>query len=159
MGTFLTILALLLAAGAFIYAWITRQEVNRANRRLDRYNRALYDANDEIRALQEELAAQVANLRGEIARSTGQVLFHPQMSIAEIHAMHPQAEQVLAGFHLGGCSSCATNPGDRLDQLCGSSGIDVTQVVGNLNALFGSNGVSRKGELQLVKIPNIELSL
>ena len=160
MGTFLTIVALLLAIGAFFYAWITRQEIQRANHRLDRYNRALFAANDETRRLREEMAEQIAQLRGDLARSTGRALFTPQMSIREIHALHPQAQEVLAGYHLGGCSSCATNPDDRLDQICRSSGIDVSQVVANLNALFGTNGVSpHNGEVQRVKLPNIELSL
>ncbi len=158
MDTFLIIVALVLAGGAFFYAWITRQEISRANRRLDRYNRALFDANDEIRRLQEEMSMQIAQVRGEIARSTGNLLFTPQMTVREIQAIHPQAQEILAGFHLGGCDSCAVDSNDRLEQICRNSGVDVMQVVSNLNVLAGSNGKSGNG-IERVKLPNIELSL
>lgn len=158
METFLFVVIFILAAGAFLYAWITRQEISRVNRRLDRYNRALFDANDEIRRLQEDLSNQVAQLRGEIARSSGKMMFTPQMSVREIQAMHPQAQEILAGFHLGGCSSCAVDSNDRLDDICRNSGVDVMQVVQNLNLLAGGHDKPANG-VERVKLPNIELSL
>jgi hypothetical protein len=160
MGTFFTVVALIAAAGAFFYAWISRQELAQANRRLDRYNRALFDANDEIRRLSEEQAEQFAQLRGELARLSGRASFSPTMTMREVYALHPQATEILAGYHLGGCSSCAVELDDSLETVCKSSGIEISQMLMNLNALFGANGHShRSTEVQRVKLPNIEFSL
>jgi hypothetical protein len=160
MGTFLAVVALIAAAGAFFYAWISRQELERANRRLDRYNRALFDANDEIRRLSEAQAEHFAQLRAEVARLSGKASFSPAMTLREVYALHPQAQEVLAGYHVGGCSSCAVELDDSLEKVCNASGIDTAQLMMNLNALLGANGHHHAPvEIQRVKLPNIELSL
>lgn len=159
MGTILAVAALLLAAGAALYAWTLQQGLDQATRRLDRYNRALFDANDEIRRLREDHATQLASLRGEVARLSGNVTFEPAMTVREVYAMHPQAQDVLAGFHLGGCSSCAVSLDDRLEQVCHSSGLPVGDVISSLNALFAPNTNGHRGEIQHVKLPNIELNI
>lgn len=159
MGTTLAVIALILAAGALIYAWTLRQGLDQATRRLDRYNRALFDASEEIRRLREDQAQQLATLRGEVARLSGRAAFTPEMTVREIYALHPQAQEVLARFHMGGCSSCAVDLDDRLEQLCRSSGLAVEDVTGALNSLFGVNGNgARNGEIGRVKLPNIEFS-
>jgi hypothetical protein len=160
MGTTLAVVALVLAGVGLVYAWTLSQGLSQATRRLDRYNRALFEASEEIRRLREDHAQQLATVRGAVARVSGQVVFSPDMTVREIYALHPQAQDVLARFHMGGCSSCAINLDDRLEQLCRASGLGVEDVVGTLNGLFGSNenGV-RNGEIQRVKLPNIEFSM
>jgi hypothetical protein len=82
------------------------------------------------------------------------------MTVREAYALHPQAQEVLAGYHLGGCSSCAVSLDDRLEEICQRSGIGVNEIVASLNALFASNGKGQPGrESQRVKLPNIELSI
>jgi hypothetical protein len=160
MGTTLAVVALILAVVGLVYAWTLSHGLAQATRRLDRYNRALFEASEEIRRLREDHAQQLATLRGEVARAAGKAAFSPEMTVREIYAFHPQAQEVLARFHLGGCSSCAINLDDRLDQLCRASGLGVEDVVGALNGLFGSNGNGvRNGEIQRVKLPNVEFSL
>jgi hypothetical protein len=160
MGTTLAVVALLLAVMGLVYAWTLSQGLAQATRRLDRYNRALFEASEEMRRLREDHAQQLATLRGEVARASGKVVFSHEMTVREIYALHPQAQDVLARFHLGGCSSCAINLDDQLDQLCRASGLGVEDIVGTLNGLFGSNGSSfRNGEIQRVKLPNVEFSV
>jgi hypothetical protein len=160
MGTTLAVVALLLAVMGLVYAWTLSQGLAQATRRLDRYNRALFEASEEIRRLREDHAQQLATLRGEVARASGKAVFSHEMTVREIYALHPQAQDVLARFHMGGCSSCAINPDDQLDQLCRASGLGVEDVVGTLNGLLGSNGNSvRNGEIQRVKLPNVEFSV
>jgi hypothetical protein len=160
MGTTIAVIALGLAVVGLVYAWTVRQGLDQATRRLDRYNRALFDASEEIRRLREDHAQQLATLRGEVARLSGRAAFTPEMTVREIHALHPQAQEVLARFHLGGCSSCAVDLDDRIDQICRSSGLAVEDVTGALNGLFGGNGSgARNGEIQRVKLPNVEFSV
>lgn len=160
MGTILGLIALGVAGGALAYAWLLRQDLEKASRRLDRYNRALYEANDEVRQLKEEMADELAQLQATVLRSGGQAAFRPWMTVRQAYALHPQAQEVLAAFHLGGCSSCAVEPDAQLDRICAASGVDVDQVVTTLNGLLPANGSSNPiTEPQPVKLPNLSLEI
>jgi ABC-type transporter Mla subunit MlaD len=152
----LSILALLVSMVALAYAWRLQQELGSVTRRLDRYNKALFDASDELRRLREEAAATSAQLRAEIKRNRGGLLFEPSMTVREAQMLHPQVQQIMAGLHLGGCSSCAVDPDETLAQACADQGRDVTQVVDQLNRLL--HPVAGNGHAP-VKIPNVELNV
>lgn len=162
MGTIVGWLALSVGGLALGYAWKLGQELTTAGRRLDRYNRAIFDATDQIRTLREELANAQAQLRAEMARQNGRLQVHPEMTIREVQALHPQVAQVMAGFHLGGCSSCAVEPDASLSEICATSGTDLTQLTESLNTLLqlsnsqkGANGSTPIP----VRLPNVELTL
>ncbi len=161
MGTGLTIVALLIGLAGLVYAWLVRQDLDKATRRLDRYNRSLYDASDQIRKLEERQAATVAELRAEIARSSGKASFRPSMSVRESYALHPQAQEILAAYHMGGCSSCAVELDDTIAQVCTNAGIEVGQVIGDLNSILAgqqsANGYANGN--QRVKLPNLSLDI
>jgi hypothetical protein len=153
-------LALLIGIVALGYAWRLQQDLARVTRRLDRYNRALYDANDQIRRLEEELADTAVQLRVELGRQQPAALtFTPKMTVRAALAVHPQVEQILAGFHLGGCSSCAVVPDATLTQACREQGRDLEQLLQTLNALIAASADSVGPQLKPVKIPNVEFSL
>lgn len=159
MGAVISWLALLIGVVAVAYAWKLQQELKTATRRLDRYNRALFDANDAIRNVRDELNAALAQVRAESRLPSGVVAsFAPQMKVREAVAIHPQAEQILAAFHLGGCNSCAVDPNDTLADICREQGRDLTQLLQNLNLLVSAGQIPPKGQPQLLKLPNIELS-
>ncbi|CAN5376226.1 hypothetical protein BH10CHL1_BH10CHL1_15640 [soil metagenome] len=166
MGTLIEVIALIVAGVGLVYTWKLHQELNTASRRLDRYNRALFDANDEIRHLREEMATTTAQLRVELKQVSGDLSFQPEMTVREVQMLHPQAQQILAGFHLGGCSSCAIEPDDTLAKICAENELDLNALIGNLNLLVaGSNGrqqhaaKSPTNAPEFVKIPNVELSI
>lgn len=159
MGTVISWLALMIGGIALAYAWKLQQELNTATRRLDRYNRALFDANDQMRQLREELVATGAKLRVELQQRTGTIAFQPEMTVREAQLLHPQAQQILAGFHLGGCSSCAVEPDETLATVAANSGLELDVLLKNLNLLVERGHTQRNGALQPVKIPNVELSL
>lgn len=151
--------ALAVAAVALGFVWKLNSELATATRRLDRYNKALFDANDEIRRLREGVEEEVAQLRVAVRQQQGVAQFSPEMTVREVLMVHPQAEQVLASFHLGGCSHCAVEPGDRLADACQEHGVDVQALVGNLNLLTqnGQRAGGGNGAPQLVKLPNVAL--
>lgn len=164
-GTILTVAALIAAAAAWIYAWRLSYELATAQRRLDRYNRALYDANQRIQALEERLDDQVTRLRSEIRWRTGQARFTPDMTVREAQALHPQAQAVLAAFHLGGCSSCAVDPDERLEEVARRNGLNVEELLLRLNQLLPpadrQNGAAplELPEPGPVKLPNVTLEV
>jgi hypothetical protein len=150
-------LALTLALVALVYAWRLQQELATATRRLDRYNRALFDANDEVRRLNEKLAETTAQLRVELKRTSGSPLFQPTMTVREAGLLHPQALQIMAGLHLGGCSSCAVEPDTTLAQACADHGVDLNTLLHNLNLLVAKGNGQLLGTPQPVKLPNLAL--
>jgi hypothetical protein len=159
MGIILTWLAILLALVAVAYGWKLQQELHIATRRLDRYNRALFDANDEISKVREELAGVQALLQAQIHLPSGvNSPFVPQMKVRDAVAVHPQAEQILAAFHLGGCNSCAVDPDDTLIAVCRENGRDLAQLLQNLNMLVATSQKETNGQPRFVKVPNVEVS-
>lgn len=162
MGTIISWIALTVGIVALALVWKLGQDLAQAIRRLDRYNRALYDAGDQIRKLEEQLSDTETQLRIEIMRGSGSLHVTPGMTVREVNALHPQAEQLLAGLHIGGCSSCAVSPDETLAQICTGNGIDLEMVVSSLNSLVQAGTHSANGGSHLpqpVKIPNVELSL
>lgn len=157
MTTIVAGIAFLLALLAVGYAWKMQQELAQVTRRLDRYNRSLFDANDEIRRLREELAVNTAQLRVELMRQTGALHITPEMTVREVQMLHPQAGQVLAGFHLGGCSNCAVEPDDTLAKLSADHNVDMQQLLSSLNLLFSAGQAQNGNGVQLVKLPNVAL--
>lgn len=158
MASWIALFALVAALVAFAYAWKLQQELAIATRRLDRYNKSLFDANDELRRLREELAATAAQLRVEIRQQGGRIGFDPTMTVREAQLFHPQAQQILAGFHLGGCNSCAVEPDATLAAICADHGVDVQHLIQNLNSLLGTGNGQHGQALQPVKVPNVELN-
>jgi hypothetical protein len=71
--------------------------------------------------------------------------------------------QILAGFHLGGCSDCAIEPDETLAQICAERGLAVDTLVGNLNMLVADSAEPQgNGQVfapKLVKLPNMTLEL
>ena len=152
-------LALGVALVATGYAWKLNHELGLARRRLDRYNRALFDATDDIRKLREELSDLAAQLHVEIMQRAGSPAYHPAMTVQQAHLLHPQAQVVLAAYHLGGCDSCAVALDETLADVCARSGTDVQKVVADLNQLIGGGQGRNNGLAQHVKMPNIEVEM
>ena len=55
MANVLSVVALLVAVLALLYAWRLHTELDRATSRLDRYNKALFDAGEDLRQVRERL--------------------------------------------------------------------------------------------------------
>ena len=158
MTTFVSLAALLVALVAFGYAWKLNRELDRARERLDRYNRSLFKAEELIRTLRAEMEDATDRLHIEMLRRSGDARFSPQMTVRAATLLHPQAQQILAGFHLGGCSSCAVEPGDTLAEICASRGVNEAELLANLNQLF-ANGTNGASQPQAMKVPNVHLDL
>ena len=61
--------------------------------------------------------------------------FHPDMTIGEAMAIHPQVAEVFAAFHLGGCSSCGVAEVETIVQVCMGYGVEVTMLLDVLEGL------------------------
>ena len=62
--------------------------------------------------------------------------FHPDMTIGEAMAVHPQVAEVFAAFHLGGCSSCGVAEVETIAQVCMGYGVEVSMLMDVLEGLL-----------------------
>jgi len=60
----------------------------------------------------------------------------PQNTMAEVLAMYPGAQRALfRKYHIGGCSSCAFQPAETLEELCRrNDGLNVEEVMAHLTS-------------------------
>ena len=58
------------------------------------------------------------------------------MTFAQVMRMHPDVVRVFAKYNLG-CIGCMGAQAETLEQGCGAHGLDVNEVVNDLNKLFG----------------------
>lgn len=145
------------ALAALMFAWKLSQELAVARSRLDRYNKALFEANDQVAQLREQLAQGLAEARVTALRAKGDAAFDVDMTVREAQLLHPQAQEVLAGFHLGGCESCAVGPEETLAQICARSGIEPMALAAALNQLLSGPAASN-GDVR-VRLPNVRLEV
>ena len=62
--------------------------------------------------------------------------FTPEMTVGDAMTVHPEAGLVFSSYHLGGCSHCAINEMETIEQVCGGYGVPVEQLVESLNNLL-----------------------
>jgi hypothetical protein len=97
-------------------------------------------------------------LKFQLLKAQGELKVTPEMKMSEIVTIHPQAEQVLAGFHLGGCSSCSFDPRQSLGEVAAVNGRELEPILVALNSLVSEN--SNGNDLvspERLKTPNIQL--
>ena len=94
----------------------------------------------------------------ELLKLRGELPVSGEMRMGEILAVHPQAQQVLAGFHLGGCSSCMVDDNQSLAEAAALNGRELEPILLALNVLVaeGSNGHGQLSTEQL-RTPNVQL--
>jgi hybrid cluster-associated redox disulfide protein len=155
----LTYIALVLGAVGILMAWNANRKNKDLKERIAQVNSRVYHLRREIHETQEATAQERTALKFEILKLQGDLKITPEMQIGEITAIHPQASQVLAGFHLGGCSSCVVDDTQSLAEAAAVNGRDVEPILVALNTLVteGQNGGMVPPEP--LKSPNVELQM
>jgi len=155
---FLTYIALAIGLIGLLMAWRANAKNKDLQERIARTNSRVYDLRRELLEMQQTAQQETMQLKFQLLKAQGELKVTPDMKIGEIVALHPQAEQVLAGFHLGGCSSCATDPGQSLSEAIGMHGRELEPILVALNTLVaeGGNGNGMVSPERL-KTPNIQL--
>src|SRR3712207_4708103 len=94
--------ALALAVVAFWRERSSRELLRDAQRRL-------YLAQARFNELESSVRKELQSLRAVVRRQAAGPLFDASMRIADAIAIEPRVRDVLAQFHLGGCSACAVD--------------------------------------------------
>jgi hypothetical protein len=150
--------ALLAAAAALFWAWRCSRSVRDLRARNDRLSSQLYDLRLRLHRTNEAHEQSVAQLTYELLRQAGDLKVTGDMTIEEITATHPHAAAVLAGYHIGGCASCAVDGALSLNEAVVTNGGQLEPLLVALNTLVveGSDGMVPEEEL---RTPNVQLSL
>jgi len=62
--------------------------------------------------------------------------FEKHMTVGDALRLHPKAGEVLAAFHLGGCSHCGINEAETIEQVTAGYGVDTDMLLESLNGLL-----------------------
>jgi hybrid cluster-associated redox disulfide protein len=134
----ITVLIALIACVALGIAVITFFRQRFLRDALRDAQRRLYLAQARLNELESTVQKELQALRSLMRQQSGGSCFEPSMKIADAIALDPRIRHVLAQFHLGGCSSCAINEEQTIEQAAMSYGVDLDRLMVALTAL--SNG-------------------
>ena len=150
--------AIALAVIGLFLAWRANRKNNDLKERIAQVNSRVYNLRRELQESQEGARQELVALKFEILKLQGNLAVTSDMQIGEIMAVHPQAHQVLAGFHIGGCASCAVDDRQTLGEAVAVNGRELEPVLAALNTLVAEdqNGDGSLGAERL-RTPNVQL--
>jgi hybrid cluster-associated redox disulfide protein len=149
------IIALIAAVLALVVAFFAIRRAGALAERADRAANSVLELRSALIETNDKLDSALTDLRFEQRRRSGETIFTPTMTIADALQVHPKVSEVLASFHLGGCSSCAVSDVDTIEGACQTYGIDQSALMGALNGLAGGASGGSAGP---AKTPNIKVS-
>ena len=148
-------IALIAALLALIVAFFAMRRAGALAGRADRAANSVLELRSALNETNDKLDSALTDLRFEQRRQAGETIFTPKMTIAEAMQVHPRVSDVLASFHLAGCSHCAVSDVDTIEGACQTYGIDQAALMGALNALAGGASGGSAGP---AKTPNVKVS-
>lgn len=153
----ITYFALLISIIGLFVAWRANRKNTDLKERLAQTNSRIYNLRRELQQAEQDAEHDLMALKFEILKLKGDLKITPDMKIGEVLAVHPQTQQVLAGFHIGGCSSCSVDDRQTLGEAVAVNGRELEPVLAALNTLVAdSNGAIPP---EALKTPNVELHL
>lgn len=150
--------ALILGLAGVVMAWLCNRKNADLKERIAETNSRIYRLRRENEETQAKAEKDLMALKFELLKLKGDLRVEPSMKIGEILAIHPQAQQVLSGFHLGGCSSCAIDEQQSLAEAAALNGRELEPILVSLNALITeSDSGNGQAAPDRVRIPNVQL--
>jgi hypothetical protein len=152
-------IALTIGIVGLFMAWSANRKNAALNERIAQTNSRIYNLRRELEETLEQAEQERMTLKFQILKLQGDLKVTPDMKIGEVSAIHPQAEQVLAGFHLGGCSSCYVDDKQTLAEAAAVNGRELEPILVALNNLVTDGADNSNGAVSTepVKMPNIQL--
>ncbi len=155
----LTYVALILAALGLALAWNSNRKNTELRERIAQVISRVYNLRCEMQEAQEQAQLEQMKLKFELLKLQGNLQVTGQMKIGEVMAIHPQAQQVLAGFHIGGCGSCAVDDRQSLSEAVALNGRELEPILVALNTLLTESNGDDQIAPERLKIPNVQLQL
>jgi hypothetical protein len=154
----LSYITLALALISLVAAWRASRRNGELQERIDRVNSRLYHLRRELQEAHEANELKITHLKFQLLQLKGELKITDEMTIGDILMLHPQARDVLAGFHLGGCSSCVVDTKQTLAEAAAVNGRELVPIVVALNNLVvkATNGDTHLPS-EKCKTPNVQL--
>ena len=109
----------------------------RVNREMGRVTERVDELRVFVNVAHERLKQEIlSQVQVALRQRNGGTAFHRDMSVGEVIKLHPQAGDVMAGFHLGGCSSCSISDNHTLGDAALDYGVNIDNLLMALNGLF-----------------------
>jgi hybrid cluster-associated redox disulfide protein len=141
MTSALTMLTAFVALGTTVVLLYRQRSLRQTLRDTQR---RLYLTQARLNELETTVQNELQRLNGLLRRRSGGPLVEASMKIADAIAIDPRVRNVLAQFHLGGCSSCAIDEEQTIEQVAMSYGIDLDRLMAALTAVSdGQEGTAR----------------
>ena len=139
-------ISLILAAYSLIRVFKLKEEVQRVRDEADALRRHVGYSLDQLKT------DIIAGLKTEVRRQSGTPHFNKDMTIGEALKLHPLAQTVMAGFHLGGCSSCDIKEDHILGAAAKDYGINLDNLLEALNGLLDGTTVLPSEQVHQIKL-------
>jgi hybrid cluster-associated redox disulfide protein len=152
----MTVAGLLIAVLALAVAYVALRRMGALESRLAETGNRLSELGAQLTAHQAEAHEELVELRLHMRQQAGELSFSPTMTIAEAMDVHPKVVEVLASFHLGGCSHCAVSDVDTIEGACQTYGIDQKALMMALNRLIDPLSGGSTGP---IKVANMKLEI
>ncbi len=141
-----------------LLAWIVKRKNSDLKEKIAQVNSRVYNLRREMLEAQEKSDQELMRLKFELLKLQGDLAVTPDMKIGEVIAIHPQAQHVLAGFHIGGCASCVVDEQQSLGEAVAGNGRELEPVLAALNTLIvDSSHSSGAVSPERLKTPNVQL--
>lgn len=152
-------IAFVVALAAVLWAWSLHRKNGELKERIAQVNSRVYHLRREMQEAQEKVGLQLTGLKVQLLQLKGDLKVTPEMKIGEVMALHPRAQQVLAGFHLGGCSSCTIDNNQSLAEAAALNSRELSPILVALNGLLleGTGDGDSPVPAEQLKTPNVEL--
>jgi hypothetical protein len=154
----LTYFALIVGLVALFMAWISNRRSKDLKERLAQANSRVYNLRRDIDEKLQQAEQERMTMKFQLLKLQGNLSVTPEMKVGEVLATHPAAGQVLAGFHIGGCSSCSVDNNQSLAEAVAVNGREIEPILAALNTLVAENG-NGHGAPEQLKTPNIQLHI
>ena len=139
-------ISLILATYSLIRVFKLKEEVQRVRDEADALRRHVGYSLDQLKT------DIIAGLKTEVRRQSGAPDFHKDMTIGEALKLHPLAQTVMGGFHLGGCSSCDIKEDHILGAAAKDYGINLDNLLEALNGILDGTTVLPSEQVHQIKL-------
>ena len=132
----MTYIALTIALIALALAFVSYRNYNKLQIELVKSRGIIFDLSRGVREIREELKQTRRQVQIVMQQGSDTFRFEKATRVRDAMAMHPDVRDIFAHFHLGGCSSCAINEDDTIEQVAIGHQKDVDLLLTTLNSLF-----------------------
>lgn len=155
----MTYVASILGLMGLVMAWVANRRSNDLTEQMNRVNSRIYYLRREMEVAQEKAEQEKMTLKYELLQLKGELKISPAMTIGELVRAHPQAQQLLAGFHIGGCSSCSVDERQTLGDAVTMNGREIEPILVALNNLITESATNGRVAEERLKTPNVQLQI